>query len=162
MSTTFGIKIGNKEIPIARRVGGPNGAIMNFTTDWVDTMEDDKPVIPLDNSAQGIYTIGDIREHIKNQKNMNDKMDNHEVNRSVITKLSVTIIEIYEPDYWDSRTDHEYKGHYMVLTGNGQIPHVFFTYSEALLCGIAINAGHTKDNAAAVALGAGKFLGVNK
>ena len=89
-------------------------------------------------------------------------MDDFEVKRHVISKLGVTIIETYEPDYWDSRTDFEYKGHYMVLTGNGQIPHVFFTYSEALLCGIAIKAGHTKDTAAAVALGAGRMLDVKQ
>ena len=68
MSTTFGIKIGDKEVPIARRVGKPGETMMNFTTDYTDIMEDNHPVIPLDNTAQGIYTIGDIREHIKNQQ----------------------------------------------------------------------------------------------
>ena len=73
MSTTFGIitKSG-EERPIARRVGGKNGAEMWFTDDLAEMLPDSTPVEPLDNSAQGIYTIGDIKNHILNQnKNEN-------------------------------------------------------------------------------------------
>lgn len=68
MSTTFGIitKSG-EERPIARRVGGKNGAEMWFTDDLAEMLPDSTPVEPLDNSAQGIYTIGDIKNHILNQ-----------------------------------------------------------------------------------------------
>jgi len=71
MSTTFGIitKSG-KERPIARRVGGTNGAEMWFTDELAEMLPDETPVEPLDNSAQGIYTIGDIKNHILNQKRM--------------------------------------------------------------------------------------------
>ena len=68
MSTTFGIitKSGD-ERPIARRVGGKNGAEMWFTDELAEMLPNDTPVEPLDNSAQGIHTIGDIKKHIRNQ-----------------------------------------------------------------------------------------------
>ena len=68
MSTTFGIILrSGEEKPIARRVGGPNGAEMWFTDEIAEMLPDNTPVEPLDNSAQGIYTIGDIKNHILNQ-----------------------------------------------------------------------------------------------
>ena len=68
MSTTFGIitKSG-EERSIARRVGGTNGAEMWFTDELAEMLPDNTPVEPLDNSSQGIYTIGDIKNHILNQ-----------------------------------------------------------------------------------------------
>jgi hypothetical protein len=68
MSTTFGIitKSG-EERPIARRVGGANGDEMWFTDELAEMLPDNTPVEPLDNSSQGIYTIGDIKNHILNQ-----------------------------------------------------------------------------------------------
>lgn len=68
MSTTFGIitKSGEKR-SIARRVAGTNGAEMWFTDELAEMLPDNTPVEPLDNSSQGIYTIGDIKNHILNQ-----------------------------------------------------------------------------------------------
>ena len=86
MSTTFGIFIPGEiikdsdaeltfddipfmeKIEIARRVGGKNGAHMHFTNELAHLLPSDTKVVALDNSAQGIETIGDIIEHIKNQK----------------------------------------------------------------------------------------------
>ena len=67
MSTTFGIEIEGEMTKIARRVGGSNGAEMYFTNSLVEALPDETPVEPLDNTAQGIFTIGDIRKHIKKQ-----------------------------------------------------------------------------------------------
>lgn len=64
MSTTFGIITKNgEEKPIARRVGRR----MRFIDALAEMLPDNTPVEPLDNSAQGIYTIGDIKNHILNQ-----------------------------------------------------------------------------------------------
>ena len=67
MSTTFGIITKSGERPIARRVGGKNGAEMWFTDELAEMLPNNTPVEPLDNSPQGIYTIGDIKNHILNQ-----------------------------------------------------------------------------------------------
>jgi len=68
MSTTFGIILkSGEERPIARRVGRTNGAEMWFTDELAEMLPDNTPVEPLDNTAQGIYTIGDIKNHILNQ-----------------------------------------------------------------------------------------------
>ena len=76
MSTTFGIILkSGEERPIARRVGGTNGAEMWFTDELAEMLPDSTPVKPLDNSAQGIYTIGDIKNHILNQ-NKDEKQRN--------------------------------------------------------------------------------------
>lgn len=96
MSTTFGIKVNpeltgysektwsknfrywaeeenqydNGVYKIAFRFFGGKkyGAIMYFTCPIAHLLPLDTPVIALDNTAQGIETIGDIIEHIKNQK----------------------------------------------------------------------------------------------
>ena len=69
MSTTFGIILkSGEERPIARRVGGPKGAEMWFTDELAEMLPDNTPIKPLDNSAQGIYTIGDVKNHILKQK----------------------------------------------------------------------------------------------
>ena len=71
MSTTFGIRIKKegetKTIEVARRVSRSWGAEMTFTNDLSDVLSDDLLVVAMDNSHQGINTIGDIRNHIKNQ-----------------------------------------------------------------------------------------------
>ena len=71
MSTTFGIRIKKegetKTIEVARRVARSWGAEMTFTNDLSDVLSDDLLVVAMDNSHQGINTIGDIRNHIKNQ-----------------------------------------------------------------------------------------------
>lgn len=74
MSTTFGIIKESKDgsthevIEIARRVGTINGAKMSFTNPIADHLPDGVGVEALDNSPQGIFTIGDIRRHINKQE----------------------------------------------------------------------------------------------
>jgi hypothetical protein len=68
MSTTFGVKIPSTgEIePIARRVGVGNGKVsMWFTNPLAELLPDDTEVVAMDNGQQGIYTIGDIKEKMK-------------------------------------------------------------------------------------------------
>lgn len=64
MSTTFGVitKCGEK-IPVARRVSGT----VFFTNGLAELLPKNTKVVPLDNTAQGIYTIGDIKYFIKQQ-----------------------------------------------------------------------------------------------
>jgi hypothetical protein len=71
MSTTFGIKIPSTgEIePIARRVGIGNGKVsMWFTNPLAELLPDDTEVEAIDNSQQGIFTIGDIKEKIREEE----------------------------------------------------------------------------------------------
>lgn len=66
MSTTFGIKVSEEIIPIARRVGIGNGKVkFTFTNPIAEKLSYDTEVYPIDNSAQGIYTIGDIINEMK-------------------------------------------------------------------------------------------------
>jgi hypothetical protein len=65
MSTTFGVKIPSTgEIePIARRVGiGNRKASVYFTNEIAELLPDDTEVEAMDNSPQGIFTIGDIKK----------------------------------------------------------------------------------------------------
>lgn len=62
MSTTFGVIVNDHEIEVAFR----NSRIV-FTNQLAELLPNETEVFPLDNSAQGIYTIGDIKERIKNQ-----------------------------------------------------------------------------------------------
>lgn len=63
MSTTFGVVIPNREneepIEVAFRSNG-----IRFTNPLAELLSDETPVVPLDNTAQGIYTIGDIKKEI--------------------------------------------------------------------------------------------------
>lgn len=71
MSTTFGVKIkGTGEIrPIARRVGiGGGKCSVYFTDELACMLPDTLEVEAIDNSNQGINTIGDIKQAIENQK----------------------------------------------------------------------------------------------
>lgn len=74
MSTTFGVIKESKDgsthevIEIARRVGTRNGAKMSFTNPIEEHLPDECGVEALDNSPQGIFTIGDIRRHINKQE----------------------------------------------------------------------------------------------
>lgn len=67
MSTTFGLIIpsSGEEVEIAFR--SSNGIC--FTNPLAELLPDDLPVIPLDNSAQGIHTIGDIKRAINQSHN---------------------------------------------------------------------------------------------
>jgi hypothetical protein len=72
MSTTFGVKIPSTgEIePIARRVGIGNREVnVYFTNPLAELLPDDTEVEAIDNSQQGIFTIGDIKEKIKDEEN---------------------------------------------------------------------------------------------
>ena len=64
MSTTFGVNIKNGDqdevVEVAFRSNG-----MRFINDLAWLLEDNTPVFPLDNTAQGVYTIGDIKKEIK-------------------------------------------------------------------------------------------------
>lgn len=66
MSTTFGVKVPSlynegefEEIEIARR-----SSSIRWINPLAQLLPDDLEVIPLDNSAQGIYTVGDIKKSI--------------------------------------------------------------------------------------------------
>ena len=64
MSTTFAVNVDSDEpVEVARRT--------SHEIIWVNRLAhllpDDIEVIPLDNTAQGIYTIGDIKHDIKEE-----------------------------------------------------------------------------------------------
>jgi hypothetical protein len=63
MSTTFAVKIDHTgmEVEVAKRSSGE----IWFTHGLAELLPDETPVIPTDNTAQGIYTIGDIRAAIR-------------------------------------------------------------------------------------------------
>lgn len=74
MSTTFAIRGNDGDLRnIARRVGTSNGAKILWTDPIAEYLHDDIRVIPTDNTAQGIETIGDIREHIKLEQDMKER-----------------------------------------------------------------------------------------
>jgi hypothetical protein len=64
MSTTFGVNIKNGDydevVEVAFRSNG-----MRFINSLAHLLPDDTPVIPLDNTAQGIHTISDIKKEIE-------------------------------------------------------------------------------------------------
>ena len=59
MSTTFGVKTKNNIVEVAFRSNG-----MRFINELAELLPDDTPVIPLDNTSQGVYTIGDVKKEI--------------------------------------------------------------------------------------------------
>ena len=59
MSTTFGVEIKDDVIEVAFRSNG-----MRFINELAHLLPDDTPVIALDNSQQGVYTIGDVKDVI--------------------------------------------------------------------------------------------------
>ena len=67
MSTTFGVYIPSiDEVkPIARRRGIGNGKVhVWFTNEVAELLDDDTPVVAIDNSNQGIWTIGGLKARI--------------------------------------------------------------------------------------------------
>ena len=70
MSTTFAVKLKDGSLKdIARRVGrGVLGVELRFTDEMAELLPDETEVVPTDNTAQGIFTIGDIRSHIRKQE----------------------------------------------------------------------------------------------
>lgn len=87
MSTTFGIRKITQDNtspmhelePVAFRHGIGNGKVnIRFTCGrrreiMLALLDDDHPVYPMDNTAQGISTIGDIRKAIKEQLELKNK-----------------------------------------------------------------------------------------
>ena len=90
MSTKFAVKVERDEYAYLSddydEIGDEEDMISDFsestlvvhvarrsrTLSWTNAiahlLPDDTPVIPTNNSAQGIYTIGDIKRKIKNQQ----------------------------------------------------------------------------------------------
>ena len=75
MSTTFGVKVTGEfddeeeyHIEVAFR-----GCYTRWTNPLAKFLSDNTKVEPLDNSAQGIYTIGDIRKNIEKQNKANNE-----------------------------------------------------------------------------------------
>lgn len=62
MSTTFGVEIGDSGgiVEVAFRSNG-----MRFTNELAHLLPDNTPVIAMDNSQQGVHTIGDIKVAIE-------------------------------------------------------------------------------------------------
>jgi hypothetical protein len=84
MSTTFGVFIGEGEVDYEDGLLNPeqfdwedveyyfikvarqaNGGAVYWTNDLAPLLPPDLKVYALDNTAQGIYTIGDIRDYIQ-------------------------------------------------------------------------------------------------
>lgn len=71
MSTIFGVIVNENEEPveIAHRYGTRSCKV---AIDWLnplaELLPDETPVIPLDNTAQGVFTIGDIKKTIQKNK----------------------------------------------------------------------------------------------
>ena len=66
MSTTFGVNIKGSDKVVATTIEvafRSNG--MRFINDLAHLLPDDTPVIALDNTPQGIHTIGDIKKAIE-------------------------------------------------------------------------------------------------
>jgi len=66
MSTTFGVEIKGSDKVVATTIEvafRSNG--MRFTNKIAHLLPDDTPVIALDNTPQGIHTIGDIKVAIE-------------------------------------------------------------------------------------------------
>ena len=61
MSTTFGVQVGDELMPVARRnyIDGSRVSI-TFTNPLARLLPSDTLVVPMDNTAQGVETIGDL------------------------------------------------------------------------------------------------------
>lgn len=64
MSTTFGVRVLSQEKPV--EVAFRSNTI-SFTNPLSELLPDETPVIPLDNTHQGIFTIGDIKKQIEKE-----------------------------------------------------------------------------------------------
>lgn len=80
MSTTFAVKLKDGSLKdIARRVGrGALGVELWFTDEMAELLPDETEVVPTDNSAQGVFTIGDIRSHIRKQEQAEEPEEDEE------------------------------------------------------------------------------------
>ena len=62
MSTTFGILKEEEYIPVAHRSGRGLGEVeIVWKNELAEILPDETKVHPLDNTAQGVYTIGDLK-----------------------------------------------------------------------------------------------------
>ena len=69
MSTTFAVEVGDKQIEVARRKGIGNGEVaIIWLNDLVEILHDETPVVPTDNTAQGVEILGDLRYLHKHHK----------------------------------------------------------------------------------------------
>ena len=74
MSTTFAIEVKDKQVEVARRRGIGNGeVIIIWLNELVELLPDSMPVIPIDNTAQGVETLGDLRYLHKHHKSKNNE-----------------------------------------------------------------------------------------
>jgi Lar family restriction alleviation protein len=71
MSTTFGVKVKGEDEPIeiAIRYFDKRGTLLEWIHPLGKLLPADTEVIPLDNDAQGIDTIGHIKHKIQEQEN---------------------------------------------------------------------------------------------
>ena len=61
MSTTFGVQVGDELMPVARRNGIGEGRVgITFTNPLARLLPSDTQVVPMDNTAQGVETVGDL------------------------------------------------------------------------------------------------------
>ena len=61
MSTTFGVQVGDELMPVARRNGIGEGRVgITFTNPLVRLLPSDTQVVPMDNTPQGVETVGDL------------------------------------------------------------------------------------------------------
>ena len=62
MSTTFAVEVKDKQIEVARRRGIGSGEVaIIWLNDLVEILPDETPVVPTDNTAQGVETLGNLR-----------------------------------------------------------------------------------------------------
>jgi hypothetical protein len=64
MSTTFAVLVDEEMVEVAFRSNG-----IQFTNPLAKLLPDETPVFPLDNNPQGIETIGDIKQKMKERPN---------------------------------------------------------------------------------------------
>lgn len=61
MSTTFGVQVGDELMLVARRNSIGAGRVgITFTNPLARLLPSDTQVVPMDNTAQGVETIGDL------------------------------------------------------------------------------------------------------
>ena len=61
MSTTFVVQVGDELMPVARRNGIGAGRVgITFTNPLARLLPSDTQVVPMDNTAQGVETVGDL------------------------------------------------------------------------------------------------------
>lgn len=112
MSTTFGVKLPNNQIiPIARRVGvGEGKCDIFFMNGLAYLLDSELELEAMDNSHQGIFTIGDIFEHnfqqmkaeiIDSQGYDDDDMEDGSMEGEVNKQAKEMFFEKFGRDYDD-------------------------------------------------------------